>query len=284
MVQISDITRLYDTHMHSKWSGDCEVEPAAMIASARAKGLAGITFTDHLDWDFPSVPHMFDLDLANYIPQMKRMADEESDEALSIRVGIELGLQRHIADRHSQLLSSVDFDFVIGSIHQIDGIDPYYQSYFEDKSFQEAYQKFFEVTLENLEAFSDIDSLGHLDYISRYGQKYAQMTGRPMSDGFLKYDDFAEVIDAILLFLISHDIALEVNTAPYRHRFPEPNPSREILKRYHDLGGTMITIGADAHTPQDIAIGFDSLPALLHLCGFDSFFLFEHRNPVEVLL
>ncbi len=272
----------FDTHIHSKWSGDSEAEPESMIASAKEKGLPGITFTDHLDWDFPCMPHYFDLDIENYLPQMKKTASEYSKDGFTIRVGLELGLQPHLKEAHEKLLSSHDFDFVIGSIHQINGIDPYFKSFFENRSFKEAYDEYFEAALSNLSVFLNFDSFGHLDYISRYGQQYAQITGGSADDGILHFSDHADSIEAILSILIHNDKALEINTAPFRHSFPEPNPSREIIKRYYDMGGRLITIGADAHTPEDVAVGFDRLQSILKDIGFKSYYVYENRKPAEL--
>ena len=281
---------LYDAHMHTKWSGDSEADPVEMIASAKAKGLSGLTFTDHLDWDFPTLPHKFDLDVAHYLPAMRSRAEEYSDDDFTIRTGLELGLQTHLTDEHHALFAENDFDFVIGSIHQLDHEDPYYDAFWENRDFRSTYQYYFECTLENIKAFPDFDALGHLDYISRYGQRVAKSRSQAApsgneeqaaADGVLLYENHADIIDAIFEFLIQNDKALEINTAPFRYDFPEPNPSQKMLKRYHELGGKLITIGADAHKPADVAIGFDGLPGLLRDCGFDSYYVYEKRLPQE---
>ena len=41
-------------------------------------------------------------------------------------------------------------------------------------------------------------------------------------------------------------------------------PDKEILQRYAQLGGTMITVGSDAHCPEDVGAGFDYVQDLLH--------------------
>ncbi len=271
----------FDTHMHTKWSGDSEADPVAMIQSAKAKGLCGLTFTDHLDWDFPTLPHKFDLDIENYLPAMKTLAAKYSDKDFSILTGIELGLQPHLVKEHTQLLRDHSFDFVIGSIHQVAAKDPYYDEFFDRKTFREAYQSYFDCTLENLRHFCDIDALGHIDYISRYGQRVAKNRTGIIDECILYYQDFSDTIDAILEWIIRHDIALEINTAPFRYNYPEPNPSSDILKRYRQLGGKLLTIGADAHVPEHVAIGFDKLPELLHSCGFSSYYVYFNRTPQE---
>ena len=272
---------MYDTHMHTHWSGDSEADPRDMIAAARKKQLSGITFTDHLDWDYRTEPGLFDLDLPHYCPTMRELATSCQEEGFRIRVGIELGLQPHLAARHRALLEEYDFDFCIGSIHQVDGEDPYYDACWEGKSISEAYRHYFQATLDNLNAFFEIDALGHLDYISRYGMRVAAARGE---DGTLRLSDYLGEIDAILHFLIRHNIALEVNTGSFRYGYPQPNPSAEILSRYHELGGRLLTLGADAHKPADVAIGFDRLPALLKDCGFDCYYVYDKRQPVEVPL
>ena len=86
---------LWDTHMHSQFSGDSEAPQEEMISSAIEKGLAGICFTDHLDIDYPEEPDIFLLDLPNYTSSV--LAYQEKYAAkLPVRLGIELGLQPHL--------------------------------------------------------------------------------------------------------------------------------------------------------------------------------------------
>ena len=40
---------LWDTHMHTHFSGDSEADSSAMARAAVAKNLSGICITDHLD-------------------------------------------------------------------------------------------------------------------------------------------------------------------------------------------------------------------------------------------
>ena len=50
---------LWDTHMHSQFSGDSHTPQEDMIAAAKQKNLKGICFTDHLDIDYPDEPETF---------------------------------------------------------------------------------------------------------------------------------------------------------------------------------------------------------------------------------
>lgn len=113
---------LWDTHMHSQFSGDSHTPQEDMIAAAKQKNLKGICFTDHLDIDYPDEPETFLLDLPNYVSSVDAM-QEKYKEVLPVRLGIELGLQPHLACIHADILSQYPFDFVIGSSHVMHGVD-----------------------------------------------------------------------------------------------------------------------------------------------------------------
>ena len=45
------------------------------------------------------------------------------------------------------------------------------------------------------------------------------------------------------------------------------------------MGGEIITIGSDAHTPEGIANGFNRAAEVLSECGFKYYTIFENRLP-----
>lgn len=273
------MAKLWDSHMHTFFSGDSEAPTVDMLDKARELGLPGVTITDHLDWDYPESPGLFDLDVDEYLLSQRVYARDYTSDDFTVAVGIELGLQEHLSDRHKALLEEYDFDYVIGSIHVVNGRDPYYNPYFDRRSPRECYSEYLDTMLSNLYKFNDIDALGHLDYIVRYAIPRFGITDAMMS--YYAYEDY---LKAILLFLIDHDIALEINTGAYRLGMPEPNPSFEIIRAYYDMGGRLITIGADAHKPRDIGAGFDDLLPILKDIGFTSYAVYIKRKIKEVPL
>ena len=289
---------LYDCHMHTSFSGDSQAPMEQMVLSARAKGLSGICFTDHLDWDYRETPGLFDLDLDSYAAAVQRMQDKYNADDFHIYFGIELGLQPHLADRHRQLVHRYPFDYVIGSTHVVDGYDPYYPLFFEKFGLEAGLRRYYQMIYENILAFPDFDSLGHLDYILRYLPPLPDRALPPQSGSVCvskAYTNagYMEEIDAILRELIRRGIALELNTGAYRKGRLDPNPDLLVLRRYHELGGRRITLGADAHSPEHVAIGFGEIPPdyppeeadhfssaadLLKRAGFDSYLVFEGRR------
>ncbi len=260
-----------DCHMHSSFSSDSSTPMEEMILRAARLGLPGICFTEHLDPDYPKIPEGLDfsLDIPAYREELYRLRQKYQDQ-IWIGYGIELGLQPHLADRFVSLVKEESFDFVIGSSHLVDGSDPYYQDYFEGKTEKQAYGRYFESELENVQTFHDFDVYGHLDYILRYG---------PAKNRNFRYEDYADILEELLKALIRCGIGLELNTKGYHYDLGGPNPSRAILTRYRELGGEIITIGADAHAPEWIACSFDQAKEDLLSCGFRYFTVFENRKP-----
>ena len=162
------------------------------------------------------------------------------------------------------------FDFVIGSSHVVHGIDPYYPKYYKGRSEKTAYREYFESILENLNTYTDFDVYGHLDYVVRYG---------PDRNRFYTYEAYADIIDEILRKLISMGKGIEVNTAGFKYGLGHPNPTEAVLLRYHELGGEILTLGADAHAPEHVAYAFDRLPQILRHAGFRYFTVFTGRKP-----
>ena len=157
---------IWDTHMHTSFSGDSDASPESMAENAVLRGLEGICITDHLDIDYPDNPDLFLLDTDAYEPAIRRL-QESFHNKLPIRFGIELGLQPHLAQTHHDILAAHDFDFVIGSSHVVHGADPYFPAYYEGRDEQDAYLEYFLSIPENIRAFDEFDVYGHSECVGR---------------------------------------------------------------------------------------------------------------------
>lgn len=269
-----DISTLWDVHMHSQFSGDSDTPQDAMIQSALQNGLAGICFTDHLDIDYPEEPDLFLLDLPNYTASVLAMQEKYKDK-LPVCLGIELGLQPHLAALHADILKQYPFDFVIGSSHVVHGVDPYYPVFYEGRTEKEGYREYFESILENIIAFDGFDVYGHIDYVVRYG---------PTRNENYDWKDYRDILDEILKTLIAKGKGIEINTGGFKYGLGHPNPTEEIIRRYRELGGEIITIGADAHKPEHVAFDLKKVPNILKEAGFSYFTVFKKRKPEFIKL
>lgn len=267
-------TKLWDMHMHSQFSGDSDAPQEDMILTAMDAGLSGICFTDHLDIDYPDNPTFFQLDLPNYVASVLALQQKYRDK-FPVCLGIELGLQPHLAKLHTDILSQYPFDFVIGSSHVVHGFDPYYPAFYEGRNETDCYLEYFESILENILAFDGFDVYGHIDYVVRYG---------PTKNANYDWKQYQDVIDEILKLLIEKGKGIEINTGGFKYGLGHPNPTEDIICRYRELGGEIITIGADAHAPQHIGFDFKKVPDILKNAGFDYFTVFKNRNPEFIKL
>lgn len=258
----------WDQHMHCNFSGDSDALPEDMIKAGIAHGLSGICFTDHLDYDYPEEPNIFLLDFDNYFKVFSDLREKYADK-ISVNIGIELGLQTQAAGQNLAVAEKYPFDFIIGSSHVVNHMDPYYPEFFAGRDEDAAYMEYFESVLENINSGVDFDVYGHIDYVVRYG---------PNKNAFYTYEKFKDIIDAILTQLISKGKGIEVNTGGFKYGLGHPNPTEDIIKRYHELGGEIITMGADAHVPEYVAYEFDKTAQIIKKCGFKYYTVFKNRK------
>lgn len=263
-----------DTHVHSSFSTDSDADMEEVVRAAIASRLDILCFTDHIDWDYPVPDLIFDFNIDDYFERIRELKKRYGGR-IKLLAGVELGMQPHLGNRYQKLLAGHPFDFAIGSQHLVDGLDPYYPETFEGRDVSVVYRHYFEETYENVKAFHDFDSMGHLDYIVRYGAKKKNV---------YTYRRYADIIDEILKLLVRYNIALEINTCGLRKAVGATNPHPDILKRYRELGGTLVTMGSDAHQSTFLGYKFDKAAEILKSCGFTHFVYFEKREPQFVKL
>lgn len=282
-----------DFHTHTSFSSDSAAAPEEMAAQAVRLGLKTLCITDHMDYLFPAqYSDRFTFDPKLYFTRLCDLREHFSSQ-LTILIGIELGLRNETAVRaecisyYRRLTAGYPFDFVIGSTHVLEDLDPYYPEYWETHSAANGLQAYFEAILSNLKHYDMFQVYGHLDYLVRYlpfekqnrsntSSKQAERTaGQPDYD----YAAYRELIDEILRQLIENGKGLELNTSGYQYGLPYAHPRPEILQRYRELGGELITIGSDGHCPEHLAYDFDRASRLLRSLGYRYYTVYRAQKP-----
>ncbi len=260
-----------DYHLHTTFSHDGISTMEAQIQNAIKLGLKEICFTEHYDiYDGLKNNSLKTIDVGNYVENFKQYKEKYKNQ-IRLKLGIEIGLQPDLKEAIRNMVKQYPFDFIIGSSHITCKKDIAMDaSFFEGLTQKEAYTKYFREVLENIKIYDEFDVYGHIDYIVRYGG---------YENKIIKYSDYQEILDEILTNIINKGKGIEINTSGYRYGLEAPHPNFEILTRYKELGGKIVTIGSDAHKVQDVCSHFEKATNLLKKIGYKSYTVFENREP-----
>ncbi|MDE7071640.1 MAG: histidinol-phosphatase HisJ family protein, partial [Clostridia bacterium] len=267
---------MFDTHTHCRHSHDSKVDPRDMIEKAISMGMDYIAFTDHFDGDLTFLPEF------DYIPQiqLKRHFDEienlqeEYKDKIYVGVGIECGYMKEANELYQAKLSPYSTDIIINSIHTIEYEDCYMPSYFTKRTKEQAYGAYLKAVRESLDCPYHYDSVGHIGYVVRKSI---------YEDKSLEYKDFADIIDEILKTIIAKGKALEINSQS-KGTGLDFLPSTQILLRYKELGGELLTFGSDTHTCERLGEKYSLVAEWLKANGFKNLFKYISHKPIAVKL
>lgn len=265
---------LCDIHSHSQISPDCDVPLTDMVQAAVKAGLREFCVSDHHDLlDFGGLPAAsFDWPAAK---EQYRAVKDAAGDKLTLRLGLELGSAPYDpqAAREALAQGGEELDFVLGSLHNWIGMEGNRDLYFSDFHRNMALaRKVMESTLEHtwtlVSQMPDCyDSLAHIVYPLRYIHR----------DGVeLSIEDYEERVRAIFTEIARTDHALEVNVWAGRDLDSWPL----LLGWFRECGGRLVTVGADAHRPEDVACGIPQALEMVKGAGFDHVATYEHRRPV----
>ena len=257
---------MFDYHLHSSLSFDSETMPMEIALAAKENGLREICFTDHYDYnsDPAKMHNLFSHDA------YRAAYDGLELPGLTVRKGVEAGLTRWNEPQLNAFLQGYPFDFVIGSVHFVDGYDPYEPEYWQDRTVQEAFRVYLEEIYHCVRIHENFDVLGHLTYVCK---SVHNPTHAPV-----QMKDFQEITDEITKILVTKGKGMEINTSGV-DRAGAFLPSADYLRRFKELGGEIVTLGSDAHDPSRVGQYAPQALTILedifgHICTF------EKRNPV----
>lgn len=240
---------IFDTHMHTEYSSDSKMKLKDARERAAALGL-GVVITEHLDLKFPA-DGKFLLDGNAYLNAYEPY---RGDACL---LGVEIGMRTDCAEENAAYAQGHAFDYVIGSVHLVEGKDIYYESFYAGRTKLEVYRQYFETMADCIRSHPFIDALGHIDYIARYA-RYA--------DPNIFIAELADSIDVCLRAAVEQGIAMEINTKRLDDR-RAADCLAPVYRRYRELGGKLATLGSDAHRAEDIGKNFAAGRALAGDCG-----------------
>lgn len=263
----------FDYHVHSSCSHDCVESMEDTARAAITAGVGELCFTDHFELEGPEGHPYPPLDDAAYFTSLRQA--RQAVPGIVLKAGVELGLTANTLDGMAAYVREHDLDFVIASQHMIDGKDPYFPGFHEGTTVPNAQRRYLEELLYCIERLDDYNVIGHIGYLDKYLTKEQLAQG----DRPFVYEDFPELIDKILRSAIERGKGIEVNTNNYfMHDWPCPHP--DILKRFAQLGGEVVTTGSDAHSADVVGNKLKEAQELIQACGLKYVCTFEKMEPI----
>lgn len=276
-----------DYHIHTEFSDDSDYAMQQVIKDAIKKGFDELCFTDHVDygikkdWDEPgeimyregSAGEPDQIPLANvdypvYYKAFQKMKELYKDK-ISLKFGLEFGMQAHTVEKYEKLFSRYPFDFIILSIHEIEDKEFWDQGFQNGMTQREYNERYYEEMLYLVQNYHNYSVLGHMDLITRYDKA-----------GVYPFEKLKPILTKILKTVIADGKGIEVNTSSHRYGLKDLTPSRDILKLYKELGGKIITIGSDSHKPEHLGAFVDETKEELKALGFEQICTFDKMKPV----
>jgi histidinol-phosphatase (PHP family) len=257
---------IVDYHLHLRapdGSLDHSVEGVErFVEQATERGLDEIGFTEHVYYFAPtrelwSVPYHLERcrhDLDRYVDAIV----EAKDRGLPVKLGLEVDYVPGREEETRELLASYPWDYLLGSIHYLDGLALDQQpGLVHEAGAAAAWERYFRA-LENAAGSGLFDSLAHPDLVKFFGD--------------LVEWDYAPLVSAL------NGVCLEISAAglhkPHGRIYPEPDLLASARR-----AGVGITLASDAHEPQNV--GRDLHRAIEHgrNAGYDTVTVFDRRTP-----
>lgn len=262
---------MIDAHTHTHFSFDGKCTATQMAERGKELGIEYMAFTDHYDRDYAhierykTVPQM---EIGQYVREIAAMKEKYPFLAL----GIECGYSELAEEDYVETLPYDKLDYILNSIHTVDGVESYGADYFVGKTKKESYGAYLEKVLKSLDAKYDYDTVSHIGYVRK---------SSPYSDPSITMAEFGDLIDEILKKIVRKDKTIEINSNIKTKDFM---PTAEIIRRYRELGGENLTFSSDAHLVGRVGEMYDVAKEMAKSCGFRYWTVYRERkkNRIEI--
>ena len=188
-----------DYHVHTEFSDDSRYLMEDVIRDAVNMGMDEICITDHVDygvkvdWDsgeeigYRHGDPLANVDYPRYMDKIRALKEEYQGK-ITIRTGMEFGVQMHTIPEFEALFARYPFDFIILSIHQVEDKEFWTQDFQRGRTQKEYNERYYQEMLDVVKAYKNYSVLGHMDLIKRYDEAgiYPFENVKPMIEEILK--------------------------------------------------------------------------------------------------
>lgn len=247
---------MLDYHIHVAAHGEYKYTDDWLnlyLAAARKRGINDLGLLEHDEF------------LSEVDVNLLRCLTAQHPDML-IRRGLEVdyipGREKDI----KQIMTGLKLDYVIGSIHFIDGWGfdhPDYRNRFDHQDIDEVYANYY--NLVGQAAHSGLfDIIGHIDLVKIWGH-------RPVKT------DVISCLEPVLKDIKRGGLVVEINSAGLRKPVGEIYPQQEIIEALF-TANIPITLGSDAHHPDQVGEGLDQARMAAARAGYRYVTGFDRRQ------
>ena len=263
-----------DLHNHT-FASHGTADAATMLESGRAAGREWFGLSEHapLPPGFSCKLYTGDLtvEFPRFAAEVLRLREAREKDP-RVLLGMELDWIPSRLASMRELVAAWPFDYVLGSLHHLDGMSVGAIANWGPKvSREERFARFaaYYYEMAAMAKSGLVEVASHPDFIKL----------RAFADfrDWLALPESRAPLEAAVAALAETGTAMEVSAAGLRQDFAEPYPAPAIMRLAAEAG-VDICFGSDAHAPADVARPFDRLADYAASFGYTDSVIFLQRQ------
>ncbi|NOY70728.1 MAG: histidinol-phosphatase HisJ family protein [Deltaproteobacteria bacterium] len=261
---------MIDYHVHTPLCNHATGTIHQYIGRAIKAGLCEICFLEHLTLNKNGrALSMSPAQLPLYYHAVQRLSLQYRDR-IRVRAGLEVDFSPGYSEQVAAIIEPFAFDLIAGSVHFIENTNIVSSRAIKNNNMNiDRICDQYLSLLEKLVKSRIFDVICHIDVPKKFGAALPER--------------FYENIDALMERIGYNEMAVEVNTSGFDHPASEQYPAKLLLdacRRYK----IPVTLGSDAHAPEEVGRHFDRAIALLESSGIHSVSGFRRRVRHDIKL
>lgn len=265
---------MFDYHIHPDYSIDATGKVEEFCEVALEIGMREIAFTTHLDTDRVAedcyvnvkgkrVDVRSNIWLEDYEATIRKVGELYSEQGLQVLLGVEVDCYPGVQNALPDGFFSTEFDLILGSVHLIDHMaisaNGRAEEVFSRYSMKELGEKYYSILLDSID-LEIFDVIAHIDLYRRYGELFY---GGEIQNLWKPH------LEELSSKMLAKGIGFEINTSPLRRGMEQPMPEKRIIQAFRKAGISTVTVGSDAHSPEDVGKGIKIALDILKHAGYD---------------
>ena len=260
---------MIDYHLHTLFCNHAVGSMERYIRSAAALGFKEICFLDHLTVQAAEKGLSMSLKEIPYYFQAVQVLKQKYRHTLGIKAGLEIDFNPDHTGLFQEVAGTYAFDVIATGLHFPGGMDVVSRRSSWCSGEKDA-DYVYGLYLEQLEKMLDhtyFDVICHIDLVKKFGRKPSR--------------SFDRAVDGILSKIKEKNLTVEVNTSGFNHPIQKPYPSLDMIRKCHEKG-ISITLGSDAHKPEDVGQYYHRALPMILSAGYRHLATFTKRKRSEI--